>query len=45
VLVPAGDFVVGTIELRSFVTLHLAAQGRLLGSDKIEHYAAGNGIQ
>src|ERR1051326_3028731 len=32
VVVPAGDFVVGTIELKSNVTLHLAAHGRLLGS-------------
>src|SRR5690349_4368178 len=31
VLIPAGDFVVGTIELKSNVTLHLAAAGRLLG--------------
>jgi polygalacturonase len=44
VLVPAGDFVVGTIELKSNVTLHLAAAGRLLGSDKIEHYSAGKGV-
>ena len=44
VLVPAGDFVIGTIELKSNVTLHLAAQGRLLGSPNIEHYKAGNGI-
>jgi len=44
VLVPAGDFVVGTLELKSNVTLHLAAQGRLLGSGTIEHYHAGNGI-
>ena len=44
VLVPAGDFVVGTIELKSNVTLHLAAQGKLLGSAKPEHYKAGNGI-
>jgi hypothetical protein len=44
VLVPAGDFVVGTIELKSNVTLHLAAQGRLLGSGKPEHYRAGKGI-
>src|SRR5437868_13139566 len=36
VLVPAGDFVVGTIELKSHVTLHLASRGRLLGSPKIE---------
>ena len=44
VLVPAGDFVVGTIELRSHVTLHLAAQGRLLGSASPEHYKAGHDI-
>jgi Glycosyl hydrolases family 28 len=44
VLVPAGDFVVGTIELKSNVTLKLAAQGRLLGSPKIDHYKAGNSI-
>ncbi|HZS08531.1 MAG TPA: glycosyl hydrolase family 28 protein [Blastocatellia bacterium] len=44
VLVPAGDFLVGTIELRSNVTLHLAALGRLLGSGSIEHYKAGNGV-
>ena len=44
VLIPAGDFVVGTLELKSNVTLHLAAQGRLLGSPNIEHYKAGNGI-
>lgn len=44
VVVPAGDFVVGTLELRSNVTLHLAAQGRLLGSPDIAHYRAGRGI-
>jgi hypothetical protein len=44
VMVPAGDFVVGTVELKSNVTLHLAAAGRLLGSDKIEHYSAGKGV-
>jgi hypothetical protein len=44
VLVPAGDFIVGTIELKSNVTLKLAAQGRLLGSPKIEHYKAGSNI-
>ena len=44
VLIPAGDFVVGTLELKSNVTLHLTAQGRLLGSPNIEHYKAGNGI-
>jgi hypothetical protein len=44
VLVPPGDFVIGTIELRSNVTLHLAAQGRLLGSPDITHYRAGRDI-
>jgi hypothetical protein len=44
VLVPAGDFVVGTLELRSNVTLHLASGGRLLGSGKPEHYTAGKGV-
>src|SRR5215475_16223054 len=44
VLVPAGNFVVGTLELKSNVTLHLAAQGRLLGSGSADHYKAGNGI-
>ena len=44
VLVPAGDFVVGTLELKSNVTLHLATKGRLLGSPKPEDYHAGKGI-
>src|SRR4051812_39932886 len=34
VLIPGGDFVVGTIELKSNVTLHLAAGGKLQGSPK-----------
>ena len=44
VLIPAGDFLVGTLELKSNVTLHLATQGRLLGSADKDHYKAGNGI-
>jgi hypothetical protein len=44
VLIPAGTFVVGTIELKSNVTLKLAVQGRLLGSERPEDYKAGNGI-
>ena len=44
VLVPAGDFVIGTIELKSNVKLQIAARGRLLGSAKIEHYKAGNNV-
>src|SRR3954453_2981734 len=38
VLIPAGDFLVGTLELKSNVTLHLAALGRLLGSSRREDY-------
>jgi hypothetical protein len=44
VLIPAGDFVVGTLELKSNLTLHLATKGRLLGSPNKEDYHAGNGI-
>lgn len=44
VMVPAGDFVIGTIELKSNVTLHLSNQGKLLGSPKKEDYKAGNGV-
>ena len=41
VLVPAGVFVIGTIEMKSNVTLHIAAQGKLLGSaDGKQYYAA-----
>lgn len=44
VLVPAGDFVIGTIELKSNITLRLATKGRLLGSARIEDYRAGNNV-
>jgi hypothetical protein len=44
VLIPAGDFLCGTIELKSNVTLHLAAMGRLLGSPRREDYTSGKGI-
>ncbi len=44
VLVPAGDFVIGTLELKSNVTLHLSSQGRLLGSPDKNDYYAGKGI-
>ncbi|MBO9199392.1 MULTISPECIES: glycoside hydrolase family 28 protein [Niastella] len=44
VLIPAGDFICGTIELKSNVTLHLLSQGRLLGSTRREDYAAGKGV-
>jgi polygalacturonase len=41
VLVPAGVFVIGTIEIKSNVTLHIAAGGKLLGSpDGKQYYAA-----
>ncbi|MGP8243065.1 MAG: glycoside hydrolase family 28 protein [Bryobacteraceae bacterium] len=41
VLVPAGVFAIGTIEMKSNVTLHIAAQGKLLGSaDGKQYYAA-----
>ena len=44
VLVPAGTFVVGSIELKSNVTLHVAAAGKLLGSQNGAEYHAATGI-
>ncbi|WP_315822760.1 glycosyl hydrolase family 28-related protein [Paraflavitalea speifideaquila] len=44
VLIPVGDFICGTIELRSGVTLHIATNGRLLGSTRREDYTAGKGV-
>lgn len=44
VLVPAGVFVIGTIEMKSNVTLHLAAQGKLLGSADGKQYHAADAI-
>jgi len=44
VLIPPGDFVVGTVELKSNVTLHLEAAGRLVGSGKPADYSAGKGV-
>src|SRR5690242_14497563 len=32
VLIPAGTFVIGTVEMKSNVTLHITASGKLLGS-------------
>jgi len=40
VLVPQGTFQTGTIELKSNVTLHVAASGRLLGSADGKQYHA-----
>jgi len=44
VLIPAGVFVSGTLELKSNVTLHISASGKLLGSPKREDYTAGKGV-
>src|SRR6184192_2802591 len=44
VLVPAGVFVIGTVELKSNVTLHLAVQATLLGSADGKQYRAAEAI-
>ena len=44
VLVPAGVFVIGTVELKSNVRLHLAAQAKLLGSADGHQYHAAEAI-
>jgi hypothetical protein len=44
VLVPAGVFHIGTIELKSHVTLHLAAKAKLLGSADGKQYHAAEAI-
>jgi polygalacturonase len=44
VLIPAGDFLSGTLELKSNVTLQIAASGKLLGSPKREDYTADKGV-
>ena len=44
VVVPAGDFVIGTVELKSNVTLHLSAAGKLLGSPRHEDFSRGKGV-
>lgn len=44
VLVPAGVFVIGTVEMRSNVTLHIAAGGKLLGSADGKQYHAADRI-
>jgi hypothetical protein len=44
VLFPAGEYVSGTLELKSNITLHLSAAAKLLGSPKREDYIAGNGV-
>src|SRR5579872_4610710 len=40
VLVPAGVFVIGTVEMKSNVTLHIAAAGTLLGAADKQYHAA-----
>ncbi len=44
VLVPAGVFVIGTVELKSNVTLRIAAAGKLLGSADGKQYHAVDAI-
>lgn len=44
VLVPAGVFVIGTVELKSNVTLHIAARGKLLGAADGRQYHACDAI-
>jgi polygalacturonase len=44
VLVPAGVFQIGTVELKSNVTLHIAAAGKLLGSADGKQYHAVDSI-
>jgi polygalacturonase len=44
VLVPAGVFVIGTVEMKSNVTLRIAAQGKLLGSADGKQYHAADEI-
>ena len=44
VLVPAGRFAIGTVELKSNITLHIAAQGVLLGSVDGKQYHAVDAI-
>jgi polygalacturonase len=44
VLVPAGVFVIGTVEMRSNVTLRISAGGKLLGSSHGKQYHAADAI-
>jgi hypothetical protein len=44
VLIPAGVFVIGTVEMKSNVTLRIAAQGKLLGSADGRQYSAATAI-
>ncbi|MNK96109.1 Exo-poly-alpha-D-galacturonosidase precursor [compost metagenome] len=44
VLIPAGVFLSGTLQLKSDVTFYLSEGARLLGSPKREDYTAGKGV-
>ncbi len=44
VLIPAGTFPIGTVELRSNVTLHIAAAGKVFGSGDGKQYHAVDAI-
>ncbi|HET9571577.1 MAG TPA: glycosyl hydrolase family 28 protein [Bacteroidales bacterium] len=44
VLIPGGNFVTGTLELKSNMTLHVSASGKLLGSKTKEDYRRGEGV-
>ncbi|ACU02939.1 glycoside hydrolase family 28 protein [Pedobacter heparinus] len=44
VFIPTGVFLSGTLQLKSNVTFHLSAGGKLLGSPKRAHYTAGKGV-
>lgn len=44
VLVPVGNFLIGPIELKSNVTLHIVAGGKLLGTTDPKQYHPANGI-
>lgn len=44
VLVPAGTFLIGTVELKSYITLHVAASAKLLGSGDGKQYHAVDAI-
>jgi len=44
VLVPAGTFQIGAVELKSNVTLHIAAEGKLLGTADGKQYHAVDAI-
>lgn len=44
VIVPGGIFVIGTVEMKSNVTLHIAAGGKLLGTSDGKQYHAADAI-